>query len=430
MSLNKWMITGFILAAISCNAGAIDKSQLRARYENLKQRYQALRLKGVDLRATDALVVAIENAKHQKNLGNIEVLLGDFEKLLAPLEQTAASSETLAPAKALPVKPAIAVASDQIRSEYDLVKALFDKAEFKQLLQLKANPRGIDAIGAAGRNIPAFSDVAAQRDAGWMLLLGLCEERPELVEKAILALEYAFARQDPQGFFQNGLGVAEQKAINADTFFLQAYAQVYGLLKSSRFAPQYLGRLDALQPKLRAAMTWLQENADEMSRQDKLTANRLAFDALAFLLNGSLLKDQSLIDIGKRFVTDALAMQTDAGVFLEKGGYDSSYQAVSLLNLQIAWLVLDDPQLRQGTFLAMVRGMEWLKSRILPSGEVSAIGNSRTGQGQETFFGKTKEVNYGEVAFVLFAWSVIANDKDAESLAKNVIGFALQHSPT
>ena len=427
MKASRRMVGGFLMATISCNAAAIDKHELRLRYEDLKRRYQTLPGKSRHLQAVEALVSAIESAKHKQDGTQLNGLLSDFDHLITPLEQGAEMGGMLPVVKAGPVD---GVAGDKASSEYQLVKALFGIPEFRALLQLKAQPRNIDDGGAAGRNIAGFSDVAAQREAGWMLLLGLMENQPAAVEKAVRAVEYAFARQHAQGYFENGLGVSAPKAINADVFFLQAYAQVYGLLKESPFAPQYLSRLDALQPKLQLAMSWLRQNTDEMRRQDGHTANRLAFDALALLLNGKLLGDQALLDSGSGFLRQVLSMQREDGVFLEKGGYDSSYQAVTLLNLQIAWTFLEDAGLRQQTFLAMVGGMNWLKSRILPNGEVSSAGNSRTGHAQEIFFGKAKEINYGEVAFALFYWSVIANDKAAEALAKNVIGFAQQHGQT
>lgn len=428
MGLFRQVVAGIVLAAISCTAGAVVNAELRTRYESLKQRYQVLQKIGADLRALRTLVESIENAKQAKDFGRLESLLGDLDRQLLPLEHAPENSPgaTLSMASPLP-QPANSQVGKQF-SEYEMAKALFGVPEFRQLLRSKAEPLIVNGSGAVGRNVADFTDVAAQRDAGWLMLMGLADADAVYVEKAIRAVEYAFEHQHPQGYFQNGLGVAASKAVNADTFFLQAYGRIYWLLKASSFKGAYLSRLDGLNANLQRALTWLRHNTDEMRRQDGKTANRLAFDALAFLLNGKILGDSALMEVGIGFLNDVLALQTPQGFFLEKGGYDSSYQAVTLMNLAAILPVLDSENLRQETILSMGKGQNWLKSRILANGQVSAIGNTRTGEGQETFFGKTKDINYAEVAMSLFSWSVIADDQQAQALARNVVNFARQAS--
>lgn len=429
MHWSRWALLASLGITALGHAEEPDKRVLRDRYDELKQRYEVLKRRGVDLRATDARVQAIERARQHNDLRGLAAALAELDSAFQTLEQPKPSeSDTGAPSDGTqpPLAPSPLITSPG-KAQRAVIGTLASNPAFRQLLAYKGNPRRIDSSGAAGRNIDEFSDVAAQRDAGWVLALALVETNPEYFEKAARAVEFAFGKQDPSGYFHNGQGASPRTAINADTFFLQAYGQMLWILKEDNSDPAYTARIEALLPKVRQAMAWLRQNTDEMLRQDGHTANRLVFDALAFQLNGKLLGDPGLVAIGNGFLRDVVAAQRSDGVFIEKGGHDSSYQAVTLMNLQIAWSYADDARLRQQLFDAVRLGMAWLKPRILPSGEVSAEGNTRTGLGQESFFGKVKEINYGEVAYCLYYWSVIADDAEAGRLADSVMAFALKH---
>ena len=102
-----------------------------------------------------------------------------------------------------------------------------------------------------------------------------------------------------------------------------------------------------LVPKIHKAARWLAEpRYQERLRHDDAEApNRLLFAALAYGLSGMLADDAQLKQVGRRFVDLAMARyrQSD-GVFLEKGGPDSSYQAVAALKLQVWIITLSRPE--------------------------------------------------------------------------------------
>lgn len=426
MKLLRWWPLILAMAVIACQAGVARDPDLRSRYDDLNRHYQLLKRSGTDVTGVDELIRAIERAKHKDDTAEIEALLTQFQTRLVALEPLNPKS-TPDSRNPFPDNSATPALNSEIKSLYTIFQHLDDLPEYRELLRAKARAGAIDSRGAASRNKSRFSDVAAQRDAGWLVLAGLNQEEPKRLETALHAIDYAFARQEPDGNFRNNLGVPAFKAINADVFFLQAFGRMYWLVKDSPYGPRYTRRLEAFFPKLRQAMAWLRGNTGELRDQDGRTANRLAFDALAFILNGKALRDDALVAIGTGFLNEVLNLQRPDGVFLEKGGQDSSYQAVTLLNLATILPYLPEQQLRQRLITTMVRGYDWLKSRILANGEVLAIGNTRTGQGQEFFFGKAKDINYAEVAMALFCWSVIASDRQALALAKNVVSFAREN---
>jgi hypothetical protein len=111
-----------------------------------------------------------------------------------------------------------------------------------------------------------------------------------------------------------------------------------------------------------------------------------------------------------------MARRDADGVFIENGGRDTSYNAVSLLMAQVLALHQPDPALDA----ALVRAMAWERTRILPTGEVEVSGNTRTGLGQEHMMGHVKEVNYHEVVLALCYFGMVHDDPSALKLAEKV----------
>lgn len=289
------------------------------------------------------------------------------------------------------------------------------------VLGSRGAPDGIASTGAISRNTLAFSDVAAQRDALWALRYAVRNEDDAAVSKTLLAVEYAFSHQNGAGFFENDLGLTPVEALAADVFFMAAYGQFHHLVSRTRYWSNVSRTLTAKRSNVRAAMHWLAANSDELLRQDRDTPNRLLFDALAFILNGQILDDPSLVDIGHMFLQKAVVMQHAEGYFLEKGGFDSSYQAVSLLNLAAITQYARDSGIAQEASTASSAGVSWLLTRIRKNGSVSRKGNTRTGRGGEVFFGRKKGVNYSEVIYALLQWDALG-DGDYSAQAAAVTG--------
>jgi hypothetical protein len=156
-----------------------------------------------------------------------------------------------------------------------------------------------------------------------------------------------------------------------------------------------------------------------LAKYDFHAPNGLLFDAMAFGCAGLLIGDEEFINISKDFANKALALQRNDGVFLEKGGCDSSYQAVAILQL-IQYSLL----FQENKYLEVIKkGVKWMIGRVKPTGEVKTEGNTRTGNNQEQVMDKYKEVNYSEFILSLLYYAVYVEEEEAFNVAKKVWEF-------
>jgi hypothetical protein len=399
-----------------------NKDPLQERYNQLEQQYTTLQSKGYDLSPLDQYITDIKKAKQKRDYKKVDILLEQFSnKLNATTSSLARSSDkshtTNTNIDDLSLHPP--------KNETDALSQLSTLHNYRLLHQIRGKNRLISANGAAARNIKKFSDVAAQRDALWVLRRGLMLNDKSLIEDSLRAIDYAFNKQNQKGYFENGRGVSARKAVEVDAFFLQAYAHMYFLLKNNQQFSNYAAQMERYIPNVKKAMAWLRNNTDELYRQEETAANRLVFTGLAFLLNGKILNDGHLINIGHDFISRALTKQDSSGAFYEHGGFDSSYQAVSLLNLMVAHYYVADQALKNKIDAAIRLGMKREKSSIKPDGKIMVEGNTRTGLGQEKFLGHVKDVNYPEVALTLYYWGVISSSINDIKLAENISGTIL-----
>jgi len=189
--------------------------------------------------------------------------------------------------------------------------------------------------------------------------------------------------------------------------------------------PHFHQRISTLEPKLRRACAFIQKGYDGIILKAGHTANRMFIAAKAFGLCGQILKDEELKTSSRRLIAVALAKRDADGVFIENGGRDSSYNAVSLLMAQVLELHQPDPALDA----AVVRAMAWERTRVRATGEVEVTGNTRTGLGQETMMGHPKEVNYHEVELTFCYFGMIHKDPAALRLAEKIIGWTNRPKP-
>ena len=263
---------------------------------------------------------------------------------------------------------AIAAPQRGTAAEFNLLQDLGTSPGFRALVQTHTAPQQLGTDGAVGRNKRAFVDVAEQRGALWFAMRGVMDNNPQAMDAAIQALEYGFAHQNPAGYFENALDVDPRRAVEADAFFLQAAARVALLVQASPFQAQFQARLSRLHPPFELAMRWLAQNQQELLRQDHNAVNRLWFDAMAFKLSGLYLHDAKLQQIGQDFVTAGLQGQRAAGSFNEHKGADTSYQAVSILNVAVLLSQESDVALAQRLKASLLSATQWEAARISDSG--------------------------------------------------------------
>ena len=259
-----------------------------------------------------------------------------------------------------------------------------------------------------------FEHVAHQRHAIWRLWQDPADEALQApVSDAML---YAFDWQDKTyGYFLNGLGAPLSKSLEADVFFLAAHGHIALLLDEVQ-SPYGLADLN---PDYSLGMDWLKLNIKAISNEGRKRTNVLWFAAQAFLLASVELERSDLWSLGVALGAQAIRQQSLAGWFAEYGGWDSSYNAVSMLHMAIIWAHIPDGSERAALYNSLARSAAWQKSRILPTGKVKAAGNTRTGPQH------CKQINYPEVAMALFYWAIAAGDSDAFDKAELVAAYYL-----
>lgn len=295
-------------------------------------------------------------------------------------------------------------------SERAIIKRIAASPGMMTVLRYRA--KAVAADGAAGSNVPTYRHAAEQRDAFWLLLRGLAENDKAAVASVMKALEYGWSKQTPKGNFSNGVGATAQQAVGADAFFVHFACHADRVISGSRYSLTYSRRLSAMRLRLANARAWLDANRDELYRQDADTTNRLLFDEGAFSIGGD----------PDDFLDYALESQLANGVFKEKGGYDSSYQAVSLLRLAEIILYSSSPATEE-LIDALTSGAAWLATRIEQSGRIMTAGNTRTGIGAEG----DKDVNYYEVALCMYYLAELVHPSYA-ALGDRIAAYMIANS--
>lgn len=163
---------------------------------------------------------------------------------------------------------------------------------------------------------------------------------------------------------------------------------------------------------IKRALGWLIAHANHLERADRAAPNRLLHDALAFSSCGALSKNPAAQKLAARFAELALSQTRSDGVFVEKGGSDTSYQAVSVRLaadlLMTGYTAADAGDLKR----AWYAGAIWLGNRILADGRIDSRGNTRTCDGGEAFLGTPKKVSpAGVYGALVYAGELASNNE-------------------
>jgi hypothetical protein len=255
-----------------------------------------------------------------------------------------------------------------------------------------------DAAGMVTYNQSGFKSPEFQRGAMQYLIRAVVRRDRRGVEEAWRAIDATFREQTEEGKF--GRLHAPHGGPSAAAFWLADLGEALLVLRESELEPAFRARLRLLVPKVHKAARWLAEPRyqERLRHDDAETPNRLLFAGLAYGLSGVLADDDALKEVGRRFVDLAMTRYRPSdGVFLEKGGADSSYQAVAALKLQVWIAHFPDRKLAA----AVDRAVAWELHRIGPDGRIDVRGNTRTGLGQERWMGHDKDVNQSEVTACL-----------------------------
>lgn len=314
--------------------------------------------------------------------------------------------------------PAVAVTPPV--NEYELLRKLPPDL-FAQLTDT-GEPDEQGFVGAH-REHGRWLQAGRQRSGCWYLIGAVVQGDVARAERGWRSIEATFAHQEPDGGFiatqqpnKDRLPTHPEKVETA-YFYLQELGHALLVVEQSPLARRFEERLAALKPKIRRAMDYVLAGHDTILPKVGHTANRLLIAAKAYGLCGVLLDHEPFREKARELIGHALARRDAAGVFLEAGGRDSSYNAVSLLFGRTLWLHLPHDELGPALDQAMV----WQLSRIMPDGRVLADGNTRTGTDRErTLAGGFKQINRREVALALCLHGLVHDEPALFELAGRV----------
>lgn len=255
-----------------------------------------------------------------------------------------------------------------------------------------------------------------QRSGARHLLGGVIAGDRARIEAGWRSVDAAFAHQIEDGGFVSrprpGGPVPDLPSrVETAYFYIQALSHALLVLGQSPMAAEYAARVEALKPRLSRAADFILANREGIVKKVGHTANRLFIAAKALGLAGVLLDREDLRTAAHDLSAKALARRDGDGVFVESGGRDSSYNAVSILMAQHLLLHVPVPDVEA----AMGPAVDWQLTRVTAEGDVLVAGNTRTGLGQEKDRSGTgfKTVNTREVALALLYHGLMYDRADA-----------------
>jgi hypothetical protein len=256
----------------------------------------------------------------------------------------------------------------------------------------------------------------SSRSTCWYLIGAVVSGDTDAAEKAWHTVDTAFSYQKEDGAVVNENNLSKAANVRGTFFYLQELAHAIIIIQQSNMEPRFHDRINALLPKIRKACVLLSNNYDVIISDNTLAINRIVIAAKAFGLCGVILKDEKLIATSKKLIRHAISYRDKDGIFIEKGGRDSSYNAVSIFFGEVLALNLNIPEFEA----VLPAAVKWEMSRVKPSGEVDVTDNTRTGVGKEFVAGHPKNVNTKEVVFAFTLYGLIYHDAKTLEVADRV----------
>ncbi len=270
--------------------------------------------------------------------------------------------------------------------------------------------------------------IEEQRHGEEAILAGVALHHPRWWRIGLRELVWGFAHQGPQGNFP-----ATQDPFHSTAFFVEAVAHLTLLLRTAAatgiaLPAHLLSHVAGFLPRLHAAARWMAR--PEVWRPglagDAPYAHRRFLVASALGLTAELTGDRLLRARARDALELGLEAQRPSGIDPELGGYDSSYQARGLVYAEdyLAWVRRDPLAAKLRT--AIARGLAWERKRILRSGRVSTVGNTRA-NGVMVDHNGPKRVVYPMVAQAFGWWGLAAGVPSDVRLAASVARWGAAH---
>jgi len=262
--------------------------------------------------------------------------------------------------------------------------------------------------------------IEEQRYGEELIIGGLIKHDPQAIQAGFKMFNWGFARQADDGsFFLTG------DNFHSTSMFVQAVAHSLLVIQQSPYSEKYANQVAKYKPLVHRAARWmiLPDVWKIGIKRNKPYTHRRYLVAAALGLTGKLAGDQELMKFASQYIQDGLSQQRSDGVNPEKGGYDSSYQMVGVVYAQ-RWVTY----LAENSITPKVKGMInksllWEQTRILPSGEVSTEGNTRTGGEEKGRSGKVKGIDRRSVIRGFAYWGSVTGNEKWNAIARRIAQY-------
>ncbi|MGK7878194.1 MAG: hypothetical protein AB4426_34280 [Xenococcaceae cyanobacterium] len=282
-------------------------------------------------------------------------------------------------------------------------------------------PSGANGVNACWeRNQTGEWYIEAQRAGEVAVIGGLIKNDLAAIEAGFKMFDWGFARQAVDGSFQR-----TGDRFHSTSLFVQAVAHTLLVIQQSPQAKEYADKVAHYTPLVHRAARWMiqPEVWRRGIKHNQPFTHRRYLVAAALGLTGKLAGDRELIDYARQSIEEGLSLQRPDGVNPERGGHDSSYQMAGVI-YAARWVTYlpDDPLTPR--VIEMIEGaLAWEESRILPSGEISSQGNTRTGGQESVRIGQVKKINQREVLRGFAYWASVTGNPRWIVIANKIVQF-------
>ena len=262
--------------------------------------------------------------------------------------------------------------------------------------------------------------IESQRYGEQLVIGGVIENDSKAIAAGFKMFDWGFSHQAADGSFP-GTG----DPFHSTSFFVEAVAHTLLFLQQSPQSRKYADQIARYKPLVHRAARWLiLPHVWQKGTEHNLPyTHRRYLVAAALGLTGKLTGDRQLLNYARHSLEDGLSLQLASGINPEKGGSDSSYQMVGVVYAEY-WVTYFPNDLLTPRVTAMIdKGLTWEQTMILPTGEISREGNTRSG-GQETArSGKVKQVDYKNAIRGFAAWASLTGNPQWTAIAQKIVQY-------
>ncbi len=262
--------------------------------------------------------------------------------------------------------------------------------------------------------------IEEQRTGEELVIGGLIKNDPKAILSGFKMFDWGFAHQASDGSFK---GTAD--AFHSTSFFVEAVAHTLLVLQQSPESGKYANQIARYTPLVHRAADWMiSPNVWKKGTEgNQPYTHRRYLVAAALGLTGKLSGDQDLINYAHQSIEDGLSLQNPDGSNPEKGGYDSSYHMVGVVYAERWVTYFPDDALTPRVAAMIDKALEWEQTRILPTGEISREGNTRTAGQERGRTSKVKTIAHSSAIRGFAYWASVTDNPQLYGIAAQIAQY-------